>query len=135
MSMLIIKKLLETQLNTTPGALPTAFENVKLDPSVQAPFQEVYFLPGKTRNPSFGDGFKREEGLMQVTLSYPLKAGAQLAITKAEVIKAVFPRGLTLSEGKVRVMIDQSSWIGQGVPRDGWYALPLSIPYIADVFP
>jgi hypothetical protein len=131
----IIRELLERQLNTVPGNYPTAFENVAYKPSTGTAFQAVTLLPARTQNPSMGDGFKREVGLLQVTVHCPVNPGAQVATARAELIRSYFPRGLTLVSGSVRLLIDESPFINPAMNDGVWYKLPVSIPYIADIQP
>ena len=137
MSYLLISSMLEVRLNAITPALATAFENVPYVPVNPTPWQRVYLLPAKTMNPTFGDAFKRETGIFQVDLSYPENAGRAAAMARAELIRAQFVRGLTLvsANTKVRVLIDQAPSIAPGMNDTGWYRLPVSVVFIADVFP
>lgn len=132
MSYATIRKLLEVRLNTVGGVFATAFENAPFTPA-RDPWQRVNLLPARTSNPTYGDSHKRELGLLQVMLHYPLNAGSAAALARAEVIRSGFPRGLVLSEGAVRIMINESPSISAGVNDGTWYQVPVSIPYIADV--
>jgi hypothetical protein len=136
MSNVTISKLLEQRLNTIGGwPAATAFENLEFTPVDGTPWQRLNFLPGQTENPTLGEGFKREVGILQVTLFYPTKLGRGAAVARAEVLRAGFKRGTTLTEGTLRVMIHRDPFIGPGQVIDGaWYALPVSIPYFGDVF-
>lgn len=136
MSNLIIRKLLETQLNSiTPSTLPTAWENLAFKPIAGSAWQRVNMLPAQTENPTMGEGFKREVGVLQVTLFYPLNEGPQKAMQRAEVIRAAFKRSTAWFEGTLRVLIERDPYISPAVVVDGaWYALPVSIPYMGDVF-
>lgn len=133
MSYEVIRKLLETQLNLAAGGVAIAFENVPYTPIDGTPFQSVNLLPGQTENPTMGDGFKREVGILQVMLNYPTKAGPQPAAARAEALRTAFKRGTTFVSEAVRVLIAESPFIRPALQGDGWYMLPVSIPYIADV--
>lgn len=135
MSYVLIRQLLEVRLNAITPALATAFENVPFTPLQTTPWQTVHLLPAKTLNPTFGDAFKRETGIFQITLNYQENAGAAAAVARAELIRAQFPRGLALFSGTLRVLIDQAPSVAIGINDGGWYRLPVSIPFIADVFP
>ena len=133
MSYVIIRQSLETRLNAI-GVFPTAFENVPFNPIAGTPWQRARLLPARTENPTQGDAFKREIGIFEVMLAYPQNAGPQLAATRANLIVTSFPKGWSLVVGTLRVLIDRSPFIGQGIPDGAWYKLPVSIPYIADVY-
>lgn len=132
MSYAVIRKLLEVRLNTVGGVFPTAFENTPFAPGV-VPWQKVNLLPAKTLNPTFGSQHKRETGLLQVTLYYPPNAGSSSALARAETIRAGFPRGLSLEEGAVKLLVDQAAYIGPAANDGVWYQVSISVPYIAEV--
>ena len=134
MSNVIIRALLEVHLNTIAPSIATAFENVPFTPVNGTPWQRVNLLTAPTLNPTFGDAFHRETGIFQVTLYYPENAGASACATRAELIRSQFVRGLTLTSGTLRVLIDRSPWVSQGMNDGGWYRMPVSIPYVADVY-
>jgi hypothetical protein len=133
-SYLTIKKLLELQLNTVASPLDTAWENAPFVPKQGTPWQRVTLLPATTENPTLGDQFKMERGVLKVSLFYPEKSGAQAAMIRAEAIRLIFARGLSLIDGTVRVKIETHPYINPGFAEDGWYLLPVSVPFIAEVY-
>ena len=135
MSMSTVRKLLETQLNSVSGDIDTAFENVRFSPVHGTPYQAVALLPGATQNPSYGDDFKREVGIFQVSVMYPLNAGPAAAQARVETIRAAFKRGLALTDGLVRVLINASPYQSPGRPGAGWFSIAVSVPYYADISP
>jgi hypothetical protein len=134
MSHVTIRKLLEVRLNTVGGVFPTAFENAPFVPTNNVAWQSANLLPGQTENPDYGDSHHREVGVFQVTLYYPRNAGSQAALTRAELLRAGFARGLDLQEGSVKVKILRSPYIGPATDDDAWYRVPVSVPYTADVY-
>lgn len=133
MSYVTIRRLLELRVNTMAPRPDVAFENAPYTPRQGTPYMQLTLLPGKTENPTMGDQFKRETGLLQLSLYYPVNAGPALAYTQAEVARSHFPRGLTLSDTGVRVLIDEHPYVGSAMQDEGWFMVPVSIPYIADV--
>lgn len=135
MSFVIIRSLLEVRLNAITPSIQTAFENVPFAPVNPTPWQRINLMPARTLNPTFGDAFKRETGIFQITLNYPENAGPSAATSRAELIRAQFVRGLALTSGTLRVLIDQAPFIASGTNDGGWFRLPVSVPFIADVYP
>ena len=133
MSDVVIRKLLETKLNTLSVGVPTAWQNVPFTPVAGTAYQQVTILPARTENPTMGDGFKREVGIFEVKLFHPQNKGSQDSVARAEVIKAGFKRGTTMSEGVVRVLIDEHPFTSQGIPSGTWFVVPVSVPYSADI--
>jgi hypothetical protein len=138
MSDVVIRELLRVQLNSVSAWFETAWENVSYKPTINTPYQAVWLLPSETENPSYGGGIgqrlERRPGILQVSLFYPSNEGPENAAIRAEAIKAAFPRGLTLTSGSLRVLIMRSPFSSAGRPQGGWYMLPVSIPYVADVY-
>ena len=134
MSNVVIRALLEVHLNTIAPTIATAFENVPFTPINGTPWQRVNLLPAQPQNPTLGGVFRRETGIFQVMLAYPENAGTSAAATRAELIRTQFTRGTTFTSGTLRVLIDLSPRVSQGMNDGGWYRLPVSIPYVADVY-
>lgn len=134
MSDAVIRKLLETRLNTVGGVFPTAFENLTYKPQDGTPWQAAHLLPAPTQNPTLGDGYKREHGIMQTMLCYPKNVGVQPIHARAEVLKAGFARGLSMTEGLVTVRILRSPYSGPAMNDGPWCKVPVSVPYEAEVF-
>jgi len=134
MSISSVRIALETKLATITPALSTAYENVPFTPVTGVPYAAAYLLPATPANPTMGDGYYREQGIFQVTLRYPLQAGPKTAADRAELIRAAFKRGTTLTSGTVSVIIERTPEIGQG-RRDGdrWMQI-VRIRWYAGVF-
>lgn len=129
-----VRAALETQLAAMGPALATAWENVDFEKvDANTPFQAVTLLPAAPDNPVFGPGFYVERGIMQVTLSYPLGAGPGAAAARAKLVRAQFPRGLSLAAGGVTTTIERTPEIGTGVITDDHYQLPVRIRWYANV--
>ena len=134
MSLVSIRAALETKLKAITPVLATAWENGAYTPVPGTAYQQVYLLTATPENPTLGDAFYREHGILQITLMYPLKAGSNAATTRAELIRTAFKRGTTLTSGTVSVIIERTPEIGQGrVDGDRW-ALPVKIRWYAGIY-
>ena len=131
MSMLDIGIALDTQLNAMAPALATAWENSEYDPVTGTPYQRVYLLPASSENPTFGDTQTRESGIFQITLCYPELKGSAATLARAELIRAQFTRGLTLTSGGVTVRISNTPSIAPARYETGLYIIDVSVPYFA----
>lgn len=130
-----IKAALEARLLGITSPLPTAWENVVFTPPVDGgPYQVVTMLPATPENPTMGDGFYREVGLIQISLSYPVNGGSGPVYTKAEAIRDWFYRGLSLASGGITVIIARTPAVGPGRPVEDRYVMPISIRYFANIF-
>lgn len=111
----------------------TSRENAKFVPDATKPYQVLTVQPRAVSNPSFGDGFYRENGSFRINLCYPINAGEGAAIKKAEEIKNHFKRGTTLTEAGVAVRIDRTPSIGVGYIQGDRYVIPVRIEWYADL--
>lgn len=119
----------------------TAYENATFDPSEKLTdedmfYQRAYLLPAASRSPTLGGTTElvEEKGIFQVSIYYRPDEGTAGARARAEAIRAHFPRGLTLTSGGVSVQIQQRASVGPAMSSDGWYVVPVSIPYFCYVF-
>ena len=149
MSISSVRIALETKLATITPALSTAYENVPFTPVTGTAYQAAYLLPATPANPTMGDGYYREQGIFQVTLMYPLQAGPKTAAARAELIRAAFKRGTSITidgidnwydyffspfGGITTTIVDRTPEIGQGrVDGDRW-ALPVKIRWYAGIY-
>ena len=134
-SLKLVKAALEARLVAIASPLPTAWENVVFTPPTDGTaYQAADLLPAAPDNPTLGDGFYRELGLMQITLSYPIGGGSGAVYSKAEAIRAWFPRGLSLTSGGITVHITRTPAIGPKLPSLDRFVLPVSVRWYTDVF-
>lgn len=135
MSLDLVRQVLETRLLAMPSGLvlaSTAFENMDIAPAIDAPFQQVTLLPAAPDNPVFGGGYV-EVGILQVSLFYPLHGGVKAAQAQAELIRAWFPRGLSLPKSGVTTIVERTPEIGPGAVPDNMFQLPVRVRWYATV--
>lgn len=137
MSIFKVRAALESAVAAMTPALATAWENKNFVPVPGTPYQKVFLLPAKPENPTFGDGFYREVGLLQITLSYPSSGmprdGTGAASSRAEVIRSVFKRGTTFVKDDVLVTISGTPEVKLGTTFADRYEVPVRIPYFANL--
>lgn len=129
MSQSLIKIALEKRLATLTPALATAYENVNYIPVTGTPYQRVNLLPATPENPTIGGNYHLELGIFQVTLCYPQGTGSATAKARAEAIKALFPRGLNLTESTTSLTITRTPAIAPAFMDGDRYVIPISIQY------
>jgi len=128
-----IRTALESQLNSITPAISLAWQNVPFTPVTGTPYAACFLMPATPDNPTLGDGFYREQGLLQVSLFYPLQAGPQTAEARASLIRATFKRGTAMTSGSVKVLIDRTPEIGQGRVDDDRWMIPVKIRWSAGI--
>jgi len=132
-SVVDIRAALEARLNAISPALATSWENLNFAPSDEtAPYQEIFLLMAEPTNAEYGPLFI-EQGLLQVTLCYPLGAGPKDAMNRAQQVRDQFKRGLSLPKNGVVVIIEKTPEIGIAQIDDARYRLPVRVRWYANV--
>ena len=132
MSIIKIRSALETALNDMSPALATAWENVPYTPTIGTPFQRITLLPAEPDNPEMGDNYQ-QFGYMQIDLFYPLNNGPLTAMTRAELIRATFPRGTTLVSSDIKVLIERTPEIAPAYNDGEFYIIPVKVRFFSNV--
>lgn len=133
MSQTAISNALETKLNAMTPAVATAWENVEFTPTGGVEYQKVDILFAEPENPTFGNGFNRQRGFMQVQLRYPLNTGRKDALARAEAVKNWFPRGLSLLDSGVTTIVEKTPEISKGGIVDDRYVVNVRIRFFANL--
>jgi len=134
MSNLAIRRALETALNDMPVPLSTAWENDPFSPQADVPYQEAYLLYAKPENPSPGNEYYRQRGILQLTLRYPLNTGTADINERAELLRETFKRGLSFEADGVTTHIDETPEVPGGVAIGDRYVIVMRIRFYADIF-
>lgn len=134
MSIVLIRAALETALQQVNADIDIAWENRTYVPQPDVPFLKVWLLPAKPSDITMGKGYRREQGIFQVNVSYPNQEGPRDAAERAELIRSSFPRGATFTSGGVTVAIGGTPEIVTGMPIADHYQVPVRIPYWANIF-
>lgn len=118
----------------TGGAFTlTAWENVPFTPPAACtPYQQAYLLTAEPDNPEIGGGY-REQGIFQISLRYQLLKGSLLAATRAELLRGLFYRGQSFTNGGVIVNIEKTPDIGSGKVDGDRFFLPVRVRYYANI--
>lgn len=132
MSQVKIRAALESALKAMSPQFATAWENAPFTPAVGVPFQKVTVAFAQPGNDETGPAFQ-ERGYLQVQLAYPIGAGAGDAAGRAELIRATFPRGATLSKDGQALMITRTPQVLPGFNDGDRYYLTVSVPFFAHV--
>ena len=134
MSVAKVRTALEIALHTMTPAMATAWENQDYAPVAGTAYQTAYLLPAAPDNATKGDRHYREQGILQVSLNYPVNVGTATAMARAELIRSTFFRGASFTSGTVTTRISATPEIGRGMVVNDRWVLPVSIRYFADVF-
>jgi hypothetical protein len=134
MSQIKIRNALENTLAAIAPAIDIVHENESYDPIAERPYAECYVMFAIPNNPTLGDGFYQELGILQVNLKYPAEVGTLAAATQAALIRAAFKRGASFTDSGITVQIDKTPEIPGGIVEEGRWKVILRAPFHADIF-
>lgn len=129
MSLAKIRAALESRINGMASALPTAWENIAYTPTADEPWQRVRLLLNDPIDHATTADIVEQRGFLEVLLHYPQGDGASAAMAQAGLVAARFAPVQTLTSSTTRVEISQTARIGSGFLYEGWYVVPVSIPW------
>ncbi len=133
MSVVSIRAALETALAAVSPPIASAWENDAFtQPDLETPFQSVFLLLAQPENTEIGPQHV-QRGLFQVNLQYPLAAGTAAVNARAELVRAAFRRGTSLTSGSIIVTIDKTAEIGPGAIVGDRFTLPVRVRFYAPV--
>jgi len=133
MALTKIKIALEKHLAALTPVLATAVENIKFTPTQGVPYQDVQIVPRAPDNQTLGDRYYRENGELQIFLSYPTNQGSSPAQTRAILTRDHFKRGTTLTQGGVDVVVMETPSITSGSIFNDRYIIGVFIKYSCGV--
>lgn len=134
MSLTNIRSALESAVDGMLPAIQTAHEGESFAPSIGTPYAEIFLMVATPSNPTMGDGFYQEIGVLQVTLHYPAGEGTAAAMTRAQAIRDLFRRGATFSYGGTIVQIDKTPAIGVAEGDESFIAVVVRASWHADIY-
>lgn len=134
MSSAVIRSLLETAVANMSSPISIAPENVEFNPAPDVPYMALTLLLATPENPTLEPGFHRENGIFQISLKYPRGGGSGLCQSKAEAVRAVFPRGRSLTSGQITVTVSGTPEIAPGRTDGDRYVVPVKVRFFANVF-
>lgn len=125
-----VRQALETALNNMTPSLATAWENVDFSPINGTPYQRAFLLAAEPDNPEIG-GLVIEQGILQVSLCYPLGAGPQPAEARFELIRTTFYRGASFTASGVTTIVEKTPEISPAMIEPDRYVRPVRIRWRA----
>lgn len=113
----------------------TAWQNVPFtQPAPSTPWQQVWFPRFNAENPTMGSDFHRIHDYFQIDLMYPLLKGTSAIDTRVGVIKSLFKRGASFTNGGITVRIEETPSVIDYGPDGNFYKKCIKVRYWADVF-
>lgn len=134
MAIVEIKRAAERHLNTLTPALPTGWEGVSFNPPTNQLYQRVQFIPQAPDDPVLGTGFHRERITMQIFVVGMINKGTSEVLSRAEVLRNRFKKGLVLVENDVRIHVLRTPQISGTAIASDRIICPVIIELVAEVY-
>lgn len=128
-----VKKAVRERLKALTPALPTAFEGISFTPPTGM-YQRLQFVVEPPTDPTFGTYFYRENVQVQIFVVDKLDVGTTNAETRAELIRDWFNKGLTLTEGNVRMHVLRTPHVSSAAVAADRIIVPVLIQITAEIY-
>jgi len=120
------------RVSTLSLSYPVAYPNLTFSPPASKKYLRVQFLPNTTDRPFIGsNAAHRFQGLLQVSVYWPLNKGEDGPRQDAGAIAEHFPADLMLDRDGVRVRITKRPSLGPMLIEDTAIQIPVSIQWEA----
>jgi hypothetical protein len=133
MAIVETKRACERRLQTLTPSVPTAYEGVTFTPP-NTMYQKVQFVISQPDDPVLGTGYYRERLQMQVFIVDETNKGTSGAIQRAELIRGLFPKGLTITEGAFRIYVLSTPQIAGSTQATNRTIVPVLIDLVTEVY-
>ena len=128
-----VKKAVRERLKALTPALPTALEGMSFTPPTGM-YQRLQFVVEPPTDPTFGTYFYRENVQVQIFVVDKLDVGTTNAETRAELIRDWFNKGLTLTEGNVRMHVLRTPHVSSAAVAADRIIVPVLISVTTEVY-
>lgn len=129
MSFKEIQLALDNKLNTLPGGLPVAWENVKYTPTLGRPWLRPTLINAESQLVCMSDGNQNNPGVYRIDAFYPANAGSGAVLDKLSQIYTHFKSELTLVNGNTTVWIRNVSILQRIVEETTWFMGSVNINF------
>lgn len=127
-----IKKAAEVHLASLTPALPTSFEGSNFTPPAGM-YQICQIVIQPPEDPVFGKGYYRERVQFQVFVSAPSGSGTGDVLSRAELIREHFPKGLSIQEGNTLIHVLTTPFMGSARVVNNRLLVPVLINLTGEV--
>jgi len=133
MSIITAQTAVRRRLAALTPSLPTAFEGISFVPPTGM-YQRLQFVINPPTDPTFGAYYHRENIQVQIFVADKLDVGTAGAITRAEVLREWFYKGLTLEESGVRMHVLRTPQIAGASVTSDRIIVPVLIPLTVEIY-
>lgn len=124
-----IDAALESHLLTMANLPPVAWEDVSYKPVIGVAYLQVNQLRNTPIEYGIANDIREDRGILQVTVVYPGGRGKVDALNLASKVAGHFPIDTDIILGDYHLSITNHPTVHTGIPDEGWYRVPVSIPW------
>jgi hypothetical protein len=106
------------------------YENAPYTPTAGVPYAACYLMMATPLNIEIGPGFT-DQGIFQITLFYPINAGATAAQAHAQRIRDAFPFRASFVSGGTTVNIIATPEVAPARAVDDRFSVPVKVRFQA----
>ena len=133
MSIIKAEKAVRRHLLTLSPQLPTAYEAIPFT-APTGMYQRLQFVVNPPTDPTFGNYYHRENIQVQIFVADKLDVGTNAAITRAQSLRNLFHKGLTLNEGGFRMHVLRTPQIAGVAIASDRVIVPVLISLTVEVY-
>lgn len=133
MSIIKAEKAVRRHLLTLSPQLPTALEATPFT-APTGMYQRLQFVVNPPTDPTFGNYYHRENIQVQIFVADKLDVGTTGAITRAQALRDLFHKGLTLVEDGVRMHVLRTPQIAGATVAGDRVIVPVLIPLTVEIY-
>lgn len=127
------KKAVEKRLKAAFSTTNISWEGISFKPSADL-YLRTQFVIRNPDDPVIGDKYYRERISFQVFVCDVQNKGSSNAFSKAEEIRQLFQKGLTLTESQTHIYILNTPRIQGSIVAEDRLIVPVMIELVAEVF-
>ena len=127
------KRAAERRLGTLSPAVPIAYEGVSFTPPATM-YLRCQFTVNPPDDPVIGDRYYRERIVFQVFVVDVANKGTATALSKAEDIRQLFKKGLTMVESGTNIYVLDTPQVSGTVVAQDRLVVPVLINLVAEVY-
>ena len=124
-----IDAALESHLLTLANLPPIAWEDVSYKPVVNHAYLQVNQLRNTPIEYGIANDIREDRGILQVTVVCPGGNGKVAAVALASRVSEHFSIDLEIELAGYDLSIQNHPTVHTGIPDEGWYRVPVSIPW------
>jgi hypothetical protein len=133
MSIIKIRSALESAVSGMTPAINTVFENTPFNPEADTNYQRVAIVFASPNNQEYGRNYQ-EQGILNIGLYYNKHVGPNESDQRVELIRSIFYRGASFSNGGVVTTINSTPEALPGYNDGEYFVRPVRVNFYSNLY-